>query len=322
MVKMKWLIKKKMKNIISGKIFNTRYDRYIEDEIIIEKKAAKNRCNPKKDSGFTKADVLNFRKSYFCFHFANGKCKQGHKCSFSHHIPSLEECLRIDNSRDIFGRERFAKQRKDKQGVGSFMHETRTLQVTDMMIIYEKDKNTVKAAYETLWRHFGVFGTIQDVFLVPSSCMAYIRFEHRCMAEFAKEAMQNQKLDGDEIITVKWAETDQFELTFQDHKEIVDNIKQQNKINKKKDNIKGNQYLLINPSELEPEDQDDMYQGKIGKDPTKVLMNAEFNLFEQKLKQSELDKKRLSETFKRRGKGGQMKFLDYNSFLQESQKKQ
>ena len=49
------------------------------------------------------------------------------------------------------------------------------------------------------------------------------------MAEFAKEAMSRQRLDGDEIISVKWAETDQFELSFEDHKEIVENVKEQKK---------------------------------------------------------------------------------------------
>lgn len=47
------------------------------------------------------------------------------------------------------------------------------------------------------------------------------------MAEFAKEAMKNQKLDGDEVISVKWSETDRFELSFQDHWEIVDNVREQ-----------------------------------------------------------------------------------------------
>ena len=54
------------------------------------------------------------------------------------------------------------------------------------------------------------------------------------MAEFAKEAMKNQKLDGDEVISVKWSESDRFELSFQDHKEIVANIKEQAKRKKQK----------------------------------------------------------------------------------------
>jgi hypothetical protein len=155
--------------------YNIWYDRYIEDEIIVTRKAAESRCDPTIHSGFTKADLLNFKKNYFCFHFANGKCMQGHQCSYCHHVPSLDECLTIDNSRDIFGRERFATHRADKEGVGTFLKESRTLKVGDMAIIYEKDKNTVKAVYECLWRHFGLYGEIEDIFVIPSSCVAYIR---------------------------------------------------------------------------------------------------------------------------------------------------
>ena len=100
----------------------------------------------------------------------------GFNCSYCHHIPSLEESLSINNSRDIFGRERFAKHRYDKEGIGSFMNETRTLKICDLGIIYEKDKDAIKAIYESLWRHFGLYGSIEDIFVIPSSCIAYIRY--------------------------------------------------------------------------------------------------------------------------------------------------
>ena len=38
--------------------------------------------------------------------------------------------------------------------------------------------------------------------------MAFIRFKHRSMAEFAKEALQNRNLDGDDIVTIRWAHDD------------------------------------------------------------------------------------------------------------------
>jgi|LakMenEpi03Aug12_release.lakeMendotaPanAssembly.Ray.scaffolds.fasta_scaffold3872841_1 hypothetical protein len=38
--------------------------------------------------------------------------------------------------------------------------------------------------------------------------MAFIRYRHRCMAEFAKEALQNRNLDGDDILTIRWAHDD------------------------------------------------------------------------------------------------------------------
>ena len=141
------------------------------------KKEIKTRCHPDSDSGFTKGDVIHFKKNYFCFHFANGNCSQGYNCSFSHHIPSLDECLTIDYSRDIFGRERFASHRYDREGIGNFMQATRTLKVCDMAIVYEKDKDSIRACYETLFRHFSLFGVVGDIFLIPSSCVAFIRWE-------------------------------------------------------------------------------------------------------------------------------------------------
>lgn len=38
--------------------------------------------------------------------------------------------------------------------------------------------------------------------------MTFIRFAHRCMAEFAKEAMVDQSMVGDEILRIKWAYDD------------------------------------------------------------------------------------------------------------------
>ena len=38
--------------------------------------------------------------------------------------------------------------------------------------------------------------------------MAFIKYYHRCYAEIAKEAMSNQSLDFDEMISIKWANDD------------------------------------------------------------------------------------------------------------------
>jgi hypothetical protein len=62
--------------------------------------------------------------------------------------------------------------------------------------------------YEILWRHFQCLGEIEDINFLPNKGVAFIKYRHRCMAEFAKEAMQNQALDKNEIITIKWANED------------------------------------------------------------------------------------------------------------------
>lgn len=115
------------------------------------------------------------------------------------------------------------------------------------------------------------------------------------MAEFTKEAMKNQKLDGDEVISVKWSETDRFELSFQDHQEIVDNVREQAMRERRRPDEEGEKLT----EELEPKEDDKFYQGTLSKDPSKVLMNAEFSLYEQKLRQAEKDKERLKNALKR-----------------------
>lgn len=44
--------------------------------------------------------------------------------------------------------------------------------------------------------------------MVLGKSMAFIRYKHRCMAEFAKEALQNRNLDGEDILTIRWAHDD------------------------------------------------------------------------------------------------------------------
>lgn len=62
--------------------------------------------------------------------------------------------------------------------------------------------------YEIIWRHFSIYGTIEDITIKPAKGWAFIRFAHRCMAEFAKECMMNQELDNKEMILVRWAADD------------------------------------------------------------------------------------------------------------------
>lgn len=62
------------------------------------------------------------------------------------------------------------------------------------------------------------------------------------MAEFAKEALRFRRLDGDEIISLKWSESDRFEVTLEDHAEIVDNVKDQRKRREKPENKDGKQF--------------------------------------------------------------------------------
>ena len=80
--------------------------------------------------GYTKADMYEKFSSYFCMHFAKGSCSEGANCRYYHRIPSIEECEKIDHSRDIFGKVRFHNHRKDMGGIGSFIKDTSTIYVS------------------------------------------------------------------------------------------------------------------------------------------------------------------------------------------------
>jgi len=60
-------------------------------------------------------------------------------CKYYHHPPTLEECKAIDQTKDIFGRSRFSSHREDREGIGSFMHETKVLEIQDFRIPESQD---------------------------------------------------------------------------------------------------------------------------------------------------------------------------------------
>ena len=109
----------------------------------------------------------------------------------------------IENSKDIFGRSRFATSLKDNGGVGLFTKNCRTLYVSDIKKLEKKDQNRemVKLIYE----NFSKFGEIEDIQYLPLKASCYIKFIHRCFAEFAKEAMMKQAMVGEEILSIVWA---------------------------------------------------------------------------------------------------------------------
>lgn len=195
-------------------IYNIWYDKFLSDDKFKEREQAPSKINVEDDIGYTKADIYEKNQTYFCIHFARGCCVEAQNCRYFHHIPTLEECMAIDQIKDIFGRTRYSKQRDDMEGVGSFASETRTLKLTDFCLI--KGADEVALTYECLWRHFGLLGEVEDIHLVAERCVAFVRYKHRCMAEFAKEAMANQPLESNEIMIVRWAESDLFGQDPQD----------------------------------------------------------------------------------------------------------
>jgi hypothetical protein len=187
--------------------YNIWYDKYLTDrKEEREKIPALHRCNPILDIGYTKADLQEKEGAYFCLYFAKGCCSEGVNCKYYHRVPTIEDCGRIENLRDVFGRARFATPRNDMGGVGTFTKECRTIHVTGIKTI--ESANPMKDMVRVLYEQFSQWGEIEDINYIPTKGIAFIRFSHRCSSEFAKEAMVDQALVGEEILTIKWAYDD------------------------------------------------------------------------------------------------------------------
>lgn len=70
------------------------------------------------------------------------------------------------------------------KGVGSFSKETKAIYVSDYKL--PNNNNGATQLYEVLLRHFSLWGEIEDINILPHKGYAFIKYKHRCMAEFAK----------------------------------------------------------------------------------------------------------------------------------------
>eukprot|EP01125_Pyxidicula_operculata_P020679 TRINITY_DN768_c1_g1_i1.p1 TRINITY_DN768_c1_g1~~TRINITY_DN768_c1_g1_i1.p1 ORF type:complete len:510 (+),score=161.00 TRINITY_DN768_c1_g1_i1:33-1532(+) len=149
-----------------------------------------------RDSGETQAPT----NAYVCLYFARGKCVHGSTCKFKHRIPNRDDEDRIDVFHDVFGRERHRTEREDMGGIGSFNRDNRTLYVGGIRMVNNID--------DIVKKHFGKFGKITNLRLLPGRSIAFVTYDLRVSAEFAKEAMSDQTLVGNEVMNVRWANED------------------------------------------------------------------------------------------------------------------
>lgn len=152
------------------------------------------RVNIKKDSGYTKAT----QNSPICLFFARGCCYRGKKCPYLHRLPSKSD-FGIP-TQDCFGRDKTADYRDDMSGVGLLAYANRTLYVSGIHVSDDTDS--------VLSRHFLEFGSIDKIKVLHGKGSAFVSFQLEAEAQFAKEAMDAQSLDGSEVISVRWANED------------------------------------------------------------------------------------------------------------------
>ncbi|KAL0488044.1 pre-mRNA-splicing factor cwc2 [Acrasis kona] len=185
-----------------GGDYNIWYHKYIGQNRERNKTAepASTRCNIMKDSGWTVGCTL--KDPHFCLYFARGSCDKGPECNFLHRLPTESDVNRIPITKDCFGRDKFANDRDDMGGVGTFSRDNRTIYISNL-----KNNEGVDLD-EAVIRHFKEWGELEYVRVFPEKCCAFIKYKNRLCTEFCKEAMLNQALDGDEVIEIRWATDD------------------------------------------------------------------------------------------------------------------
>lgn len=187
-------------NIWSGKFTCDRFEAR-------ERERASTKCDPTFDAGWTRVDLPGAEKSYFCFYFAKGCCNLGHQCTYYHRVPTSSDEELCDVAHDVFGRERFSDHREDMGGVGSFNCESKTLFVGDIRF----DRTRADAVHQVesqLVESFSVWGTVENVRVIASKGIGFVRYTHRFAAEFAKVAMADQRMGSSERIHTRWASDD------------------------------------------------------------------------------------------------------------------
>ena len=152
------------------------------------------RVNIKKDSGYTRAPS----NAPLCLFFARGCCYLGKKCSYYHRLPSDTDYF--IPTQDCFGRDKTSDYKDDMNGVGSFTKVNRTIYIGGLHMDDKMDN--------TLTKHFQEFGSIDKIRVLHSKACAFVTFRTENEAQFAKEAMQNQSLDGNEVLNIRWANED------------------------------------------------------------------------------------------------------------------
>lgn len=70
--------------------YNIWYDKYLTDRNANkdeERPVSLYRLKPEVDTGYTKADKLDGKGTYFCVYFARGCCSEGVNCRYYHRVP-------------------------------------------------------------------------------------------------------------------------------------------------------------------------------------------------------------------------------------------
>mmetsp|Transcript_3255 Transcript_3255/g.11832 ORF Transcript_3255/g.11832 Transcript_3255/m.11832 type:complete len:343 (-) Transcript_3255:268-1296(-) len=193
----------------AGEVYNIWYHKHAGGRefgnINKRKHKAVTKCNLDLDSGYTRGD--DQRVPYICLHFARGCCFKGEECTYLHRKPTRWDQARLDLTHDIFGRERHREDRDDMGGVGCMHKPNKTVYVHfggAATYGYEKLQQMIR-------KTFAQYGTIESLSVKMQKTIAFVTYDIRASAEFAKECLANQSLLGstaDEVLDVRWSYDD------------------------------------------------------------------------------------------------------------------
>ncbi|VDC07652.1 unnamed protein product [Peniophora sp. CBMAI 1063] len=193
----------KKEAVQTGKEYNIWYNKWAggdREDSYSNKVKSQTRCNIKKDSGLTRADLTG--NHYCCLFFARGCCPYGWECEYRHQLPDPAHAD-PESSKDCFARDKFADYRDDMGGVGTFTRQNRTLYIGRI-----KETGVGAETEEVVRRHFKEWGPIEKIRVLQYRSVAFVTYVHECHAQFAKESMACQSMDNDEILNVRWATED------------------------------------------------------------------------------------------------------------------
>ena len=186
-----------------SEVYNVWYHKYTGDRFDGSvREAAQTLCDPWLDSGWTEADSRKAEEASFCLWFAKGCCTRGSSCKYKHRVPSRRD--ETDQMIDCFGRERHAGHKDDMGGVGSFMKECRCLYISEIKID-RTHPDCIQRLEAQLWKLFHPWGPIESIRVIPNKVIAFVKFEYRSAAEFAKVACADQPCGIADAINVRWA---------------------------------------------------------------------------------------------------------------------
>lgn len=181
----------------TGTVFNIWYLKWSHGDSSSRQahELSKFRVDIAKDQGYTKAKP----GAPICLFFARGCCYKGLQCEYFHRLPNLSDATSLVT--DCFGRDRTTHARDDHDGVGVINQVNCSLWVGGIDL-------PEKLLESKLSKAFSEFGKVVKCRVLHKKRCGFVTYALELLAQFAKEAMQNQSIGKNDVIQVRWATAD------------------------------------------------------------------------------------------------------------------